>query len=193
VIGVDNAPEVTDASADQVTEPARHDAVSGRSAVMLVVGVALVVYALDLISKLIVVHTLQNRAPITVIPSVLDLELIRNPGAAFGIAGGATILFSVVAVGVVVVILRTARNLHSAGWAVVLGLLLGGAIGNLSDRIFRAPSVFRGHVVDWVHLHHWPVFNLADSAIVVGVLLAILLSFTGHPFDASPQQHEQTS
>ena len=83
-----------------------------------------------------------------------------------------TIVFTAIAVGVIVYILRTARNLRSIGWAITLGLLLGGATGNLLDRIFRAPGPFQGHVVDWIELPHWPVFNLADSSIVcAGVLV----------------------
>lgn len=106
----------------------------------------------------------------------------RNPGAAFSIAGGATVLFTLVALGIVAVIVRTARRLRSRAWAVTLGLLLGGALGNLADRLLRAPGPLRGHVVDFVDLQWhgssvWPVFNVADAAIVTGALLAVLLSW----------------
>lgn len=108
----------------------------------------------------------------------------RNPGAAFSIAGGATVLFSVIAIVIVAVIVRTARRITRNAWAVTLGLLLGGALGNLADRILRDPGPFRGHVVDFVDLHWhgesiWPVFNVADMAIVTGGALALLLSFRG--------------
>jgi signal peptidase II len=108
----------------------------------------------------------------------------RNPGAAFSIAGGATVLFTLIALGVVVVIVRTARDLHSRGWAVALGLLLGGALGNLVDRLLRDPGPLKGHVVDFIDLQWngasvWPVFNVADMAIVTGGLLALLLSWRG--------------
>jgi signal peptidase II len=149
----------------------------------LLVIVAGVVLAADVISKQLVVAHLSNRAPVNVIPSVLDLELTRNPGAAFGFAAGATVIFSVVAVAVVVFIARASRRLASAGWAWALGLLLGGALGNLGDRLFRDPGPLRGHVVDWIHLHHWPVFNLADSGIVIGGILAVLLSMRGIRLD----------
>jgi signal peptidase II len=153
---------------------------------LLVLGlVAAVAYALDVISKVIVASRLADRPPVTVIPHVLDLELTRNPGAAFGMAGGATVLFTVVALGVVGVIVRSARRLGSTSWAVVLGLLLGGALGNLTDRLVRAPSPLRGAVVDWIHLHHWPIFNLADSAIVIGVVLALVLSSRGIRLDGT--------
>src|SRR5581483_10915233 len=123
--------------------------------------------------------------PVRLIPHVLTLTLTRNAGAAFSIGTGATVVFSAVAIGVVVVIARAARTMASRGWAVALGLLLGGALGNLTDRVFRAPGPLRGHVVDWIELPHWPVFNLADSAIVVGGVLAVLLVFAGVELDGS--------
>jgi signal peptidase II len=93
-----------------------------------------------------------------------------------------------VALTVVVFILRTAGRMRSAGWAVALGLVLGGALGNLADRMFRAPGVGRGHVVDWISLfspdgHVWPIFNLADSAIVSGAVLAAILALRGIDID----------
>src|SRR6185437_6183595 len=90
------------------------------------------------------------------------------------------------AVIVIVFIVRTARNLRSLGWAITLGLLLGGAMGNLADRVFRAPGVFRGDVVDWIELtRYWPVFNLADSAIVCGGILTVLLATFGQHMDGT--------
>jgi signal peptidase II len=86
---------------------------------------------------------------------------------------------------VIVYILRTARKLRSLPWAITLGLLLGGATGNLSDRIFRSPGLFRGDVVDWIELPHWPVFNLADSAIVCGGILTVLLALLGYHMDGT--------
>jgi signal peptidase II len=155
---------------------------------LIVAGVVLVA---DVISKQLVVAHLSNRAPVTVIPSVLDLELTRNAGAAFGLAAGATIIFSVVAAAVVVFIARASRRLGSVGWAWALGLLLGGALGNLGDRLFRAPGPLRGHVVDWIHLHHWPVFNFADSGIVIGGLIAVLLSMRGIRLDGHSHHDDQ--
>ncbi len=174
------------------SEPDAADAVATpRRRLPLLVAVAAVVLVADVISKQLVVAHLSNRAPLNVIPSVLDLELTRNPGAAFGFAAGATVIFSVVAVAVVIFIARASRRLASAGWAWALGLLLGGALGNLGDRIFRAPGPLRGHVVDWIHLHHWPVFNLADSGIVIGGILAVLLSMRGIRLDG--QHHTADS
>jgi len=120
----------------------------------------------------------------TLFGGLVKLHEHRNPGAAFSLAGGATVLFSLIAVGIVVVIVRTARRLVSTPWGVALGLILGGALGNLADRLFRSPGPLRGHVVDFIDLQWngesvWPVFNVADMAIVSGAALALLLSFRG--------------
>jgi signal peptidase II len=156
-----------------------------RRAVALLAVVGAVVVAVDMVTKLLAVELLAGRAPVELIPGVLDLRLTRNSGAAFSVAGGATVLLSIVALGVVLVIVRTVRRLRSPGWAVALGLILGGAVGNLTDRIFRSPGPLRGHVVDWIYLSHWPVFNVADSAITVGGVLAVVLSARGIGLDAS--------
>jgi signal peptidase II len=146
---------------------------------------ALLILVADVVSKHIVVAKLSDRAPVRVFGHFLILTVTRNPGAAFSIGPGITVVFTAVAVGVVVVIARTARSLHSRAWATALGLLLGGALGNLGDRVFRSPGAFRGHVVDWIQLPHWPVFNIADSAIVTGGLLAVLLATRGIELDGS--------
>jgi signal peptidase II len=161
------------------------EAVASARRTRWVVLTAVAVLAADVASKAIVVSALADRGPVTVIGHVLRLTLTRNAGAAFSIGGGATVLFTAVALAVVVVIVRTARSLTSRGWAVALGLLLGGALGNLSDRVFRSPGPFRGHVVDWLELPHWPVFNIADSAIVAGGILAVLLAFRGIELDGT--------
>ncbi|HEX3825038.1 MAG TPA: signal peptidase II [Mycobacteriales bacterium] len=146
---------------------------------------AAVILVADVVSKQIVVAKLSDRAPVHVLGHFLMLTLTRNPGAAFSIGPGITVVFTAVAVGVAVVIIRTARSLQSRAWATALGLLLGGALGNLADRVFRSPAVFRGYVIDWIQLPHWPVFNLADSAIVTGGLLAVLLATRGIELDGS--------
>lgn len=151
----------------------------------MLVAVALAALIADIVSKIIVVATLQDREPIRLLGGLLTLLETRNSGAAFSIGTGYTVVFTLIACGVVVAILRTARNLRSLPWAVCLGLLLGGALGNLTDRLVRAPAPLKGHVVDWIQLPHWPVFNLADSAIVCGGVLAVLLAARGLQVDGT--------
>jgi signal peptidase II len=151
-----------------------------------VLGVAVAVLALDIVSKTIVVKTLTDGRTIRLLGGLLTLLESRNPGAAFSLGGPSeTIVFTAIAAGVVIFIIRAARRIQSLAWAVALGLLLGGATGNLTDRIFRAPGPFRGWVVDWIELPHWPVFNLADSAITCGGVLMVLLALLGHGIDGA--------
>jgi len=183
---------VQDAGGAPLSGEAGTRSVGGRRIALLGV-VAAVVYALDVVSKLLVVEFLEHKAPTTVIPGVLVLNVIRNPGAAFSIGTGMTIIFTVIALGVVVAILRTARQLRSLPWAITLGLLLGGAVGNLTDRIFRSPAPLQGHVVDFLQafpVTRFPVFNLADSAIVCGGILAVFLAWRGYQIDGSRQTGE---
>ncbi|MBZ4018010.1 signal peptidase II [Streptomyces purpurogeneiscleroticus] len=141
--------------------------------------VALIVYLLDLGSKLLVVAELEHHEPVQVIGTLLQFEVIRNRGAAFSMGEALTIFLTLIAAVVIVVIFRIARKLYSLPWALALGLLLGGAFGNLTDRIFRSPGVFQGAVVDFIAPAHFAVFNLADSGIVCGGILIVLLSFRG--------------
>jgi signal peptidase II len=150
--------------------------------VWLLLAVAIAVLGLDIATKMIVVATLSGRV-LRLLGGFLHLRVDRNPGAAFSFAPSLTILFSLIAITVIVVILRSASRIRSTPWAVTLGLLLGGATGNLIDRIFRYPGAFRGWVVDWIQIPHWPVFNLADSAIVCGGILAVFLSVRGIRLD----------
>ena len=110
---------------------------------------------------------------------MLQLDVVRNRGAAFGIGEALTIVLTAIAAVVIVVIARIARKLYSTPWAIALGLLLGGAFGNLTDRVFRSPGVFQGAVVDFIAPTHFAVFNVADSAIVCGGILIVILSFRG--------------
>ncbi|WP_436756914.1 signal peptidase II [Streptosporangium sp. V21-05] len=154
-----------------------------------------IVYALDLATKTLVLRTLEGREPLVVIPDLLQFRVIFNSGAAFSLGTGMTIVFTCVAAAVVVAILRTARNLRSLPWAITLSLLLGGALGNLTDRIFRWPSGFgpgrpsplQGHVVDFIETFpgHFPVWNIADSSIVCGGVLAVILAWRGYQIDGT--------
>ncbi len=159
----------------------------GPRRVRLLLLVAALVFVADLVSKTIVVATLSHRSPIRLLGGLLTLTELRNSGAAFSIGASApcTVVFTLIAVGVIVAILRTARRLRSVPWAVTLGLLLGGAAGNLGDRLLRSPGFLRGHVVDWIELPHWPVFNVADSCIVCGGILAVLLAARGISIDGT--------
>jgi signal peptidase II len=163
------------------------------SRVPLVLTAAATVLVLDVGSKALAVAELTDREPISLLGGLLTLRLVRNPGAAFGMAQGLTILFTLVALAVVVVILRLARRLQSAWWAAALGLVLGGALGNLLDRLLRSPGPGRGHVVDFLELPRWPVFNLADSAIVVAALLMVALTARGVPHGAERAETGQTA
>jgi signal peptidase II len=146
------------------------------------------VFVADLVSKTIVVATLSDRAPIRLLGGLLTLRELRNSGAAFSIGTSVTVVFTLIALGVIVAILRTARRLRSIPWAITLGLLLGGATGNLGDRLFRSPGFLRGDVVDWIQLPHWPVFNVADASIVCGGVLAVLLAARGISLDGRRHQ-----
>jgi signal peptidase II len=158
---------------------------TGRPRLPLLLLVAFVVLTLDVVTKHLAVDRLSDRGPVEVVDGLLHLRLVRNSGAAFGFASGLTVVLSLVAATVVVVILRAARTLRSAWYAVALGLVLGGAVGNLLDRIFRPPGLFRGRVIDFLELPHWPVFNLADSCVVTGGILIVLLSLRGVRHDGT--------
>ena len=172
-------------SAADGAEPLAAAPRSRRIGVLL--SVAVLAYLLDLGSKLLVVARLEYHNPIHILGDWVMLQATRNPGAAFGMGAAMTIVFTIIATSVVVVICRLARKLYSLPWAIALGLLLGGAFGNLTDRIFRAPAVFRGAVVDFISVKHFAVFNLADSAIVCGGILVVILSFLGTNPDGSVQ------
>jgi signal peptidase II len=145
----------------------------------VILAVALAVLTADIVTKVIVVAKLSDRT-ISLLGGFLKLTETRNPGAAFSIGGpSTTVLFTAIAVGVIIFILRASGRIRSWSWAVTLGLLLGGATGNLTDRVLRSPGLFRGYVVDWIELPHWPVFNVADSSIVCGGVLAVILAMRG--------------
>jgi signal peptidase II len=149
----------------------------------MLVATAVVVLALDVASKVLVVATMTDGQRIPLLGDTVSLYLIRNSGAAFSLATGLTWVLTLVAIVVVVGIVRFARRLRSPGWAIALGLVLGGALGNLTDRFFRAPGPLVGHVVDFVSVGWWPVFNAADSAICCGGALLVVLALAGVEID----------
>ena len=137
---------------------------------------AWVVWLIDLGTKVWAVEVLSSRANVQIIGSFLQLTFVQNSGAAFGIGAGSTIIFTFFALAVLIFIARYALQITSKGWALVCGLVLGGILGNLTDRIFREPSFLQGHVIDWIQIPNWPVFNIADSAIVIAAVVAIILT-----------------
>ena len=145
-----------------------------RAAQTLLVA-AFLAYGVDRITKIWAEATLPGD-PIEVIPGVLTLRFTTNSGGAFSIGRSAPWFFVAVTAVVVVAILATSFRHTNRFVAASLGLVLGGALGNLTDRAFRAPA-FRGRVVDFIDLHVWPVFNLADTAIVVGAILLAVIGF----------------
>jgi signal peptidase II len=149
--------------------------------VAILAGTALLGIGLDQATKAVMVATREGKPPVRLIGQVLTIYVTRNPGAAFSFAPAATVLFTGLAVAVAVLIVTKVPLLRSAGWAAALGLLLAGAIGNLCDRLLRAPGVGRGAVVDFISLQHFADFNIADSCLTCGAVLAVLLSLRGIP------------
>jgi signal peptidase II len=164
------------------------DEVRGKArpaAVGVVLGTAVGVLVVDQLSKLWAVAELEGRPTVQVVGQWLQFTFVRNPGAAFSLGAGSTLVVSLVALVIVAVLLVKARTLASMWWAVAVGAMVGGALGNLVDRTFRDPGVLRGHVVDFVQLPHWPVFNVADMAVVGAAILMGVLAVVGIDFDGT--------
>ncbi len=161
-------------------------------AITVMFCVAAFVLVADTISKTLVLRDLPGHPPVRLLGGLITLRLLYNPGAAFGLGTSYTVVIALIALGVIVFVVRTARRLGSIAWSIALGLLLGGAAGNLSDRLVRAPGPFRGHVVDWINLPHFPwTFNLADSAIVCAAVLIGFLAFLGKPLQGTAERPAQ--
>jgi signal peptidase II len=152
----------------------------------LFVGVAVVAFVFDRISKLLVVANLELGVSIDVIGQLLQFRYVENPGAAFSLGSGTTWVFAILATAVAIFIIFFVRRIRSAGWAVMLGLLLGGNLGNLTDRLIREPGFGRGYVVDFIQVWGFPaIFNIADIAIVSSMGLFIILSIKGVRLDGT--------
>lgn len=154
--------------------------------------IAAVLLGLDLLTKTIVVTQMTPGKPIYLIGDWARLTLVRNPGAAFSMATGMTWVLTLIAAAVVIGVIRIGRTLRSLPWAIGLGMVLGGALGNLIDRLFRAPGPLQGHVVDFVAIGWWPVFNVADSSIVCGAILLVVLTVFGFELDGT-RIHRQSA
>lgn len=119
--------------------------------------------------------------PRPILGTFLKFTLLHNSGAAFSFATSFTVAFSLLALAVVATTIYFAPKITSQGWQIALGLLLGGVLGNLSDRIFRTPGFLSGHVIDWIQIPHWPVFNIADAAICIAAAISFILSMRNVP------------
>jgi signal peptidase II len=165
---------------------------------LLLILVAALVLTADVLTKIAVVAALEGERPVRLLGGAVYLQLVRNPGAAFSMATGMTWVLSLIAISVVIGIIWIMPRLRSVGWAIGLGLVLAGALGNLTDRIFRAPGPLRGHVVDFVSVFEpngraFPVFNVADSAISIGGALIVLLALLGRDYDGREKSRVEKS
>jgi signal peptidase II len=138
----------------------------------------------------VAVSELTGRGPVHVVGDLLQLRLVRNPGAAFSVGVSLTPAITVVAMVASLVVVFFALRVRHRAWAVALGLLLAGVTGNLVDRVFRSPGPFRGHVVDFFALPHWPVFNVADMCIDLAGALFVILLVRGVRLDGSRHAHD---
>jgi len=169
------------------------DAPRNRKILLILIGVALFAWIADIVSKVAVVANLTEGDPVQIIGDTVTLKLVRNSGAAFSMGTGYTWILTLVALAVVVGIIKFSRRLRSIWWAIGLGLVLGGALGNLTDRMVRAPGPLRGHVVDFISVGWWPVFNLADSAVVCGAVGLVVLTLFGFELDGTRLSHEESA
>ncbi|MET7422917.1 signal peptidase II [Dactylosporangium sp. NPDC005555] len=163
---------------------------SRRKAWSLFGAVAVVVIGIDLAVKEWTTSVIAHGEPVKLLGGLIYVIYARNSGAAFSMFSDFTWVFPIIATVVVTWLLVMLRTTVSVPWVIALALVFGGAVGNLGDRIFRAPKPLHGHVVDMFsflddHAGHFPVFNIADSALTVGVALAILLEFTGRRRDGT--------
>jgi len=149
------------------------------------VAVALLVWAVDQVTKWLAVEHLTGRGRVDFIGDLLSLHLTRNPGAAFSMGTAFTQVFTILAITACAVVLYLSPRLGSRAWAVGFGFLLAGVAGNLTDRIFRAPGTFRGHVVDFLELPHWPIFNVADMSLDVAVAVILIQGLRGIRLDGT--------
>ena len=136
---------------------------------------ALAIWAFDFLTKNWALENFSS-SPRQIFGDFLQFTVLRNPGAAFSMATGFTIVFTSLALGVMGFIFFYSPRITSRGWAHVAGLVLGGVLGNLTDRLFREPGFLYGHVIDWIELPHFPVFNLADIAISTAAVIAGILT-----------------
>lgn len=161
--------------------------------VALLVGIAVVVWATDLLVKEWVLATLPEGRRVQVLGEVLQWHFVRNPGAAFSLAAGMTWIFTLISAVVAAVILVQALRVRSLAWTIVLGALLGGVVGNLTDRIIREPGGLQGHVIDFIQVWGFPaIFNVADMFVVCAMGAFIVLVLRGEGLDGVRRTDEPT-
>ena len=159
--------------------PARPSPARRRRLFALLAVVAVLAYASDQVSKVIALDVLADGEPRPFIGSFLSFRLIGNPGAALSLGANNTWIMTGIALAVLVAIILVARNLGSWAWALALGLLLGSAVGNLTDRFVRPPGGGQGHVVDFIDYNQWFIGNVADIWIVGAAILVVILAMVG--------------
>jgi signal peptidase II len=179
-----------DATAEDSTESADVESAGSvsrpRHRMIVLFGVVgLVVLGLDQLTKVLALRHLTPGEPVNVIGSLLKFNLIRNPGAAFSLGTSYTPVISAIQIIVAVGVVWLSRRLGSIGWAIAFGFLFGGAVGNIMDRIFRAPSPFHGHVVDFLQTPHWAIFNVADMAVTSAAILLVIQTLRGVKLDGT--------
>ncbi|MGZ4144857.1 MAG: signal peptidase II [Actinomycetota bacterium] len=161
--------------------------------VPLLFVIAAVVIVVDQFTKALVASKLADGESRRVLGGVLSWTLQRNPGSAFGLFQHFPVLFTALAAVIALAIIVLANRVQDRFVAVALGLVLGGALGNLVDRVVRPPGIFRGRVVDFIDFHVWPVFNVADSAVVVGAILLFIASYVSERRAAQRRQREHAA
>lgn len=151
-------------------------------------------YLLDQVAKVLVVSYLYEGQQVEVLGQLLQFHFVKNPGAAFSIGSGTTWIFSIVGVGVLGFVIWYAPRIRSTAWAILFGLLLGGLLGNLTDRLFREPGFGVGHVIDFLQIPLLPaIFNLADVAIVSSMGLFLILTIRGVGLDGRRHSDEDAA
>ncbi len=172
-------------STGEVAEPGEPTTARRARIWALFAVVAVVLYAADVVTKILAVDRLTGRSDVRVVGDLLQLHLTRNPGAAFSTGTEFTLVLSVIAIAAVAAVVYFGRRVGTRTWAWALGLLLAGVCGNLTDRILREPGPLRGHVVDFLMVPHWPVFNIADICINVAAGLILLQAVRGIGVDGT--------
>jgi signal peptidase II len=178
-------------SSDSGSADDRRSFLTSRAAWILFAVVAVSLYVADQVSKRAAIEHLTGRDDVSVVGEVLQLHLTRNPGAAFSLGTGFTVGLTCLAIVATVVVLVTSRKVVDRVWAAGLGALLAGITGNLTDRMLREPEPFRGHVVDFLQLPNWPIFNIADVSINIGAGLILLQVFRGIRMDGTRSQRDE--